>query len=76
LTSLGIRDLSSYRKWMLKNKNDPRLAIVNNCADIILKNRTGGMRKKKLRTRRRDKQNVRRTRRSQNRPNRSHSNTR
>jgi hypothetical protein len=31
----------------------------------------GGMRKKKLRTRRRDKQNVRRTRRSQNRPNRT-----
>ena len=32
---------------------------------------TGGMRKKKLRTRREGKQNVRRTRRSQNRPNRS-----
>ena len=31
----------------------------------------GGTRKKKLRTRRRDKQNVRRTRRSQNRPNRT-----
>jgi myosin heavy subunit len=32
---------------------------------------TGGMRKKKLRTRREGKQNVRRTRRSKNRPNRS-----
>jgi chemotaxis protein histidine kinase CheA len=71
LTSLKINTRSDYRKWMLKNKNDPRLAIVNNCADIILKKRTGGMRKKKLRTRRRDKQNVRRTRRSQNRPNRT-----
>lgn len=43
---------------------------------LTLRTPKGGMRKKKLRTRRRDKQNVRRTRRSQNRPNRSHSNTR
>ena len=64
LRSLGIRDLSSYRKWSRDNKNDPRFAEVNNCADIVLKNRTGGMRKKKLRTRRGGKQNDRRTRRS------------
>ena len=38
---------------------------------LTLRTPTGGMRKKKLRTRRRDKQNVRRTRRSQNRPNRT-----
>jgi len=63
LRSLGIRDLSSYRKWSRDNKNDPRFAEVNNCADIVLKNRTGGMRKKKLRTRRGGKQNDRRTRR-------------
>jgi hypothetical protein len=63
LRSLGIRDLSSYRKWTRDNKNDPRFAEVNNCADIVLKNRTGGMRKKKLRTRRGGKQNDRRTRR-------------
>ena len=38
---------------------------------LTLRTPTGGTRKKKLRTRRRDKQNVRRTRRSQNRPNRT-----
>jgi hypothetical protein len=38
---------------------------------LKLRTPVGGMRKKKLRTRRRDKQNVRRTRRSQNRPNRT-----
>ena len=38
---------------------------------LTLRTPKGGMRKKKLRTRRRDKQNVRRTRRSQNRPNRT-----
>ena len=72
LSSLGIEDLSSYRKWIRDNQNDPRLPEVNNCADIVLKNRTGGMRKKKLRTRREGKQNVGRTRRSKNRANRSH----
>jgi len=71
LRELGIRDLSSYRKWSRANKNDTRFAEVNNCADIVLKNRTGGMRKKKLRTRRGGKQNVRRTRRSKNRSNRT-----
>jgi hypothetical protein len=40
-------------------------------AALTLRTPKGGMRKKKLRTRRRDKQNVRRTRRSQNRPNRT-----
>jgi len=74
LSSLGIDDLSSYRKWTRNNRDDPRLPEVNNCADIVLKNRTGGMRKKKLRTRRGGKQNVRRTRGSQNRSNRSHPN--
>lgn len=64
LRSLGIRDLSSYRKWTRDNRNDPRFAEVNNCADIVLKNRAGGTRKKKLRTRRGGKQNDRRTRRS------------
>jgi membrane protein involved in colicin uptake len=38
---------------------------------LTLRKPTGGMRKKKLRTRRGVKQNVRRTRRSQNRPNRT-----
>jgi hypothetical protein len=71
LRELGIRDLSSYRKWSRANKNDTRFAEVNNCVDIVLKNRTGGMRKKKLRTRRGGKQNVRRTRRSKNRSNRT-----
>lgn len=64
LSSLGIRDLRTWRQWMRANQNDPRLREVNNCADIILKNRTGGTRKKKLRTRRGGKQNDRRTRRS------------
>jgi flagellar motility protein MotE (MotC chaperone) len=65
LRSLGIRTLSDYRKWMLKNKKSPRLGEINNCVDIVLKGRKGGMRKKKLRTRRGTKQtNVRRTRRS------------
>jgi hypothetical protein len=41
---------------------------------LTLRTPVGGMRKKKLRTRREGKQNVRRTRRSQNRPNRSHPN--
>jgi hypothetical protein len=72
LRELGIRDLSSYRKWSRANKNDTRFAEVNNCVDIVLKNRTGGMRKKKLRTRRGGKQNVRRTRRSKNRSNRTY----
>ena len=39
--------------------------------ELTIRTPKGGMRKKKLRTRRRDKQNVRRTRRSQNRPNRT-----
>jgi hypothetical protein len=38
---------------------------------LTVRTPVGGTRKKKLRTRRRDKQNVRRTRRSQNRPNRT-----
>jgi hypothetical protein len=40
-------------------------------AALTLRTPKGGMRKKKLRTRREGKQNVRRTRRSQNRPNRT-----
>jgi hypothetical protein len=65
LQSVGIVTKSDYRKWMLKNRDSPRLAEINNCADIVLKQRAGSLRKKKLRTRRGGKQkNVRRTRRS------------
>ena len=65
LDSLGIKTLSDYRKWMLQNKTSPDIPIVNNCVDIVLKGRKGGLRKKKLRSRREGKQkNVRRTRRS------------
>ena len=42
--------------------------------ELTLRTPTGGTRKKKLRTRREGKQNVRRTRRSKNRSNRSHPN--
>ena len=66
LDSLGIKTLSDYRKWMLQNKTSPDIPIVNNCVDIVLKGRKGGLRKKKLRSRRGGKQrkHVRRTRRS------------
>ena len=65
LDSLRIRTLGDYRKWMAKNRGNPDIPMINNCVDIVLKGRTGGLRKKKLRTRRVGKQkNVRRTRRS------------
>jgi hypothetical protein len=65
LEALGIRSLKDYRKWMAKNKDSPDIPEINNCVDLVLKGRAGGLRKKKLRTRRGGKQkNVRRTRRS------------
>jgi hypothetical protein len=78
LDGRGIGTLSQYRKWMLANKDAPESdkAEVNDCVDRILKGRKGGMRKKKLRTRRGVKQNVRRSRSGKNRSDRSHSNTR
>ena len=64
LGALGITTLKEYRKWMGKNKGNPDIPEINNCVDILLKERAGGLRKKKLRTRRGTKQrNVRRTRR-------------
>lgn len=76
LTSLEISNLPTYRKWAMKNKDSPDLPDVNNCVDIVLKGRKGGVtRKKKLRTRRVGKQrNVRRTRGGQNRTDRPNSN--
>ena len=63
LDALGITSLKEYRKWMGKNKDSPDIAEINNAVDLVLKGRTGGLRKKKLRTRRVKKQrNVRRTR--------------
>lgn len=75
LDSKGIRNLVAWRKWSLENKNAPDRNIVNNCATIFF--RSGGkLRKNKLRTRRGNTQNGRGTRRSKNRANRTHSNTR
>ena len=78
LASRGIATLSQYRKWMLANKDAPESekAEVNDCVDRILKNRKGGMRKKKLRSRRGVKQNVRRSRSRKNRSNGTHPDSR
>lgn len=73
----GIRTLRDWRRWMVRNQDSPDLAAINNCADIVLKNRTGGkVRKSTLKNRRKTIQNGRRTRRSKNRANRTHSYTR
>lgn len=50
---------------------DKKLKEIIDDRSLTLRTPVGGMRKKKLRTRRGVKQNVRRTRRSQNRPNRT-----
>lgn len=72
LDSKGISSLVTWRKWSLENKNAPDRNIVNNCATIFF--RSGGkLRKNKLRTRRGNTQNGRRTRRSKNRTNRTNS---
>lgn len=77
LDAQGIQTLRDYRRWMLRNQDSPDLATINNCVDIVLKNRTGGrLRKSTLKNRRKTIQNDRRTRRGKNRANRTHPHTR
>ncbi len=76
LDEFGIRSLRDWRRWALRNRDSPDRPRVSNCVDILLKGRTGGMRKSTLKNRRQTIQNGRRTRRGKNRADRTHPNSR
>lgn len=76
LDEFGIRTLRDWRRWALQNRDSPDRPRVSSCVDILLKGRTGGMRKSTLKNRRQTIQNGRRTRRGKNRADRTHPNSR